>query len=85
MRRSRRLRLEGVSTHLAEVGLEGGKLADLQLRRCCTEDTARQAFSATGGDPWFLFSSPLAIVFMVCAVAVTVIFSRRQIGEAAGG
>ena len=33
VRRSRRLRLEGVSTHLAQVEPGGGKLADLQLRR----------------------------------------------------
>ncbi|MEM7188694.1 MAG: tripartite tricarboxylate transporter permease [Pseudomonadota bacterium] len=48
------------------------------------EETARQAFSATGGDPWFLFTSPLALVFMIAAVAVTIIFSRRQVGEQAG-
>ncbi|MEM9852067.1 MAG: tripartite tricarboxylate transporter permease, partial [Pseudomonadota bacterium] len=34
------------------------------------EDTARQAFSATGGDPWFLFSSPTAIIFVLATVAV---------------
>ncbi|MEM1162391.1 MAG: tripartite tricarboxylate transporter permease [Pseudomonadota bacterium] len=45
------------------------------------EDTARQAFSATGADPWFLFSSPLAVIFVIGAVAVTIIFSRRQVGE----
>ncbi len=32
------------------------------------EDTARQAFSATGGDPWFLFSSTTSIVFLVASV-----------------
>jgi putative tricarboxylic transport membrane protein len=42
------------------------------------EESARQAFSATGGDPWFLFSSPLAAVFMVLAVAVIVLFSRNR-------
>ncbi len=40
------------------------------------ETTARQAFAATGGDPWFLFSSPLALVFMVLAAGVVVHFSR---------
>ncbi|MEM6664199.1 MAG: hypothetical protein AAF666_18715, partial [Pseudomonadota bacterium] len=45
------------------------------------EDTARQAFSATGADPWFLFSSPLAVIFVIGAVAVTIIFSRRQVGQ----
>ena len=34
------------------------------------EDTARQAFSATGGDPFFLFSSLTATVFMVLSIAV---------------
>ena len=34
------------------------------------EDTARQAFSATGSDPFFLFSSPVALAFMVLAVVV---------------
>lgn len=33
VRRSRRLRMEGVSTHLAAVEIDGGKLAELQLRR----------------------------------------------------
>lgn len=33
VRRSRRLRLEGVATHLASVDVDGGKLAELQLRR----------------------------------------------------
>ena len=44
------------------------------------EGTARQAFSATGDDPWFLFASPLAIAFILGAIAVTIIFSRRQVG-----
>lgn len=33
VRRSRRLRLEGICTHLATAGPEGGKVAELQLRR----------------------------------------------------
>ena len=41
------------------------------------EQTARQAFSATGGNPWFLFSSPLSIALMVAAVVVVVLFSRK--------
>ena len=45
------------------------------------ENTARQAYSATGGNPLFLFESPLAMVFMISAVAVVVVFSRRQIGD----
>lgn len=41
------------------------------------EDTARQAFSATGGDAYFLFSSPLAAVLMLFACGV-VFFSVRR-------
>ncbi len=41
------------------------------------EETGRQAFSATGGDPWFLFSSPFALAFMVLAGAVIVLSLRR--------
>lgn len=41
------------------------------------EDTARQAFAATGADPWFLFSSPIALSFMVLALGV-VVFSARK-------
>lgn len=40
------------------------------------EATARQAFSATGGDPFFLFSSPIAILFMLGALAVVILASR---------
>lgn len=45
------------------------------------EMTARQAFSATGGDPFFLFSSPISTVFMVLSVAVVALVSRRRIKE----
>lgn len=34
------------------------------------EDTARRAFEATKADPWFLFSSPISLTFMVLTVAV---------------
>ena len=34
------------------------------------EETARQAFSATGGDPWFLLSSPVAILLMMLALFI---------------
>ena len=34
------------------------------------EATARQAFAATGADPFFLFNSPVALVFMALAVCV---------------
>ena len=41
------------------------------------EDTARQSFEATGADPFFLFTSPIAATFMVLAVLV-VAFSLRS-------
>lgn len=41
------------------------------------EDTARQAFQATGSDPWFLFSSPTSIVFLVLSVAAIIVFSMK--------
>ena len=40
------------------------------------EDTARQAFSATGGDPLFLLKSPIAATFILLALAV-IFFSLR--------
>ena len=42
------------------------------------EDTARQAFAATGGDPFFLLNRRLALTFMVLAGSVVVIVSRRK-------
>ncbi len=42
------------------------------------EATARQAFAATGGDPFFLVSSPLGVLFISAAVAVVVITARRR-------
>lgn len=41
------------------------------------EATARQAFSATGADPFFLFNSPVALVFMITAAGV-VAYSLRK-------
>jgi putative tricarboxylic transport membrane protein len=40
------------------------------------EETARQAYSATGNDPWFLFTSPMSVIFMILSVAVVVRYSR---------
>ncbi len=34
------------------------------------EDTARRAFEATRADPWFLFSSPVSLIFMLLAVLI---------------
>ena len=42
------------------------------------EEALRQAYSATGGDAWFLVSSPLSIAFIVLAVAVTLYFARNE-------
>ncbi len=42
------------------------------------EETARQAFSATGGDKWFLFSSMTSTVFMVLSVAVIIGFTGKK-------
>lgn len=41
------------------------------------EETARQAFAATGGDPWFLFTNPLAAVFMALA-GMVILYSLRH-------
>lgn len=41
------------------------------------EDTARQAFAATGADVWFLFTSPTAAAFMALA-GLVVLFSLRK-------
>ena len=41
------------------------------------EETARQAFAATGGDGWFLFSSPVAALFMAATVLVVVLSLRK--------
>jgi putative tricarboxylic transport membrane protein len=41
------------------------------------ERTTRQAFSATGGDPLFLFSSPICILLMAGCVTVLIYFARK--------
>lgn len=41
------------------------------------EETARQAYSATGNDPFFLFNNPIAALFMAAAFGI-VIFSTRK-------
>jgi len=43
------------------------------------EETARQAFSATGGDALFLFSSPTAFVFMALSIGVVAYNLRKPI------
>ena len=42
------------------------------------EDTARQAFAATGGDPFFLLNRPLALVFVLLSIVVIAFVSRRK-------
>ena len=42
------------------------------------ERTARQAFASTGADPYFLFSSPVAIAFMLLAFAIIFLFSKKR-------
>ena len=41
------------------------------------EATARQAYSATGSDPFFLFSSATATVLMLAAIGIVVVSTRR--------
>jgi len=42
------------------------------------EESARQAFSATGSDPWFLFSSVTSLCFMLLAVGILFIAMRSR-------
>ena len=44
------------------------------------EQSARQAYSATGGDPFFLFTNPIAALFMTMAVAVIFYAARKPQG-----
>lgn len=41
------------------------------------EDSARQAFAATGGDSWYLFNRPVAAVFMAAALLVILVSLRK--------
>ena len=42
------------------------------------EATARQAFDATGSDPFFLLNNPIAAAFMVLSVAIIFLASRKK-------
>jgi len=42
------------------------------------EETARQAFSATGGNPFFLFTSPIALIFMGLSISVIILNLRKS-------
>jgi len=46
------------------------------------EETARQAYSATGNDPFFLFNNPIALAFILMSVAV-IFFTGRNAKKAA--
>ena len=46
------------------------------------EETARQAFAATGGDAFFLFTHPIALLFMLLSVGVIVISQRKRTPKA---
>ena len=45
------------------------------------EATARQAFNATGNDPFFLFSSPIAAALMALAIGVLIYVARKRRAE----
>lgn len=45
------------------------------------EDTARQAFAATGGDAWFLFTHPIAAIFLALSVGFVALALRRPTKE----
>jgi len=42
------------------------------------EATLRQAYSASGSDPWFLLTSPIALIFLLLSVGVVVYFARGK-------
>ncbi|MDF1717350.1 MAG: tripartite tricarboxylate transporter permease [Antarcticimicrobium sp.] len=42
------------------------------------ENSARQAFAATGGDPWFLFTHPVAALFMAGAAGILIFTAVRR-------
>ena len=42
------------------------------------EASARQAFAATGGDPWFLFTHPVAALFMAGAVGILIFTAAKR-------
>jgi len=44
------------------------------------EESARQAYSATGNDPFFLFTHPIAAVFMALSVGVVLYSARKSKG-----
>ena len=45
------------------------------------DQTARQAFTATGGDPFFLFSPPVPVALMCLSAAAIVVISGRRMKD----
>ena len=41
------------------------------------EELIRGGYSASGGDPWFLLKSPIALLFLVAAVFIIYFATRR--------
>ncbi len=46
------------------------------------EESARQAYSATGNDPFFLFTHPIAALFMALALGAILYTARKPKGAA---
>ncbi len=42
------------------------------------ERSAREAFSASGADPWFLFSSPTSVILLLLAVVALIFLGREK-------
>lgn len=42
------------------------------------EATARQAYAATGNDPWFLFTQPIAAAFMALSLGILLLSARSR-------
>ena len=42
------------------------------------EEALRQAFAVSDADPYFLFKSPVSVVFLVLSVVVVIYFSRGE-------
>ena len=42
------------------------------------EETARQAYSATGNDPFFLLNNPIAAIFVAMSIGVIIYAARNK-------
>jgi putative tricarboxylic transport membrane protein len=45
------------------------------------EETARQAYAATGNDAFFLFNNPIALCFILLSLAVILLSGRKKKGS----